>query len=430
MPEGPHRPRGRIERLPSRSYRVRVFSGYDPVTGRRNYLEEIVRFDQSDRQTRRAAEKMRVKLLSQLDERRNPRTKATVNQLLDRWLEVVEVERTTRAGYLGKIDKHIRPTIGKVQVARLDAEMIDSLYSQLRRCKEHCRGRAYVEHRTDGQHECDERCRSHECRPLSAGSIRVVHSILGGALKRALRWGWIATNPIVQAEPPSVPKPDPHPPSPDEAARIVNAAWDDPDWGALIWLAMVTGARRGEISGLRWGHLDLDLGVVTFYRSIAQLAGQSWEKDTKTHQRRRVSLDPETIEVLREQRLRCEARAEALGVEVPPDGFVFSLAPDCSEQRNPGGITQRYARLADRLGIDTHFHALRHYSATELISAGVDPRTVAGRLGHAGGGSTTLRVYSAWVAEADQRASSALATRMPARPRPHQTPAEEPTPDA
>jgi integrase len=175
---------------------------------------------------------------------------------------------------------------------------------------------------------------------------------------------------------------------------------------------MITGARRGELCGLRWQHVDLDAGVVTFERSIGQIAGQMWEKGTKTHQTRRVTVDSETVEILREHRQRCDERASSGGISVRPDGFVFSLTPDCSTQIRPDTITQRYGRLAKRLGIETNLHALRHYSATELIAAGVDPRTVAGRLGHAGGGSTTLRVYSAWVAEADQRAAAALAARM------------------
>jgi hypothetical protein len=74
--------------------------------------------------------------------------------------------------------------------------------------------------------------------------------------------------------------------------------------------------------------------------------------------------------------------------------------------------------MASRLGINTTLHNLRHYSATELIAAGVDVRTVAGRLGHGGGGTTTLRVYAAWVAEADQRAAHGLAARLPERPGP------------
>lgn len=72
--------------------------------------------------------------------------------------------------------------------------------------------------------------------------------------------------------------------------------------------------------------------------------------------------------------------------------------------------------MARKLEIKTALHKLRHYSATELIAAGVDVRTVAGRLGHSGG-ATTLRVYAAWNSEADQRAAAALSARMPARPK-------------
>ena len=101
-----------------------------------------------------------------------------------------------------------------------------------------------------------------------------------------------------------------------------------------------------------------------------------------------------------------------------PEAFVFSPIPDGSAFPRPDGMTQRYDRMAAVLGIETTFHKLRHYSATELIAAGVDVRTVAGRLGHAGGGTTTLRSYTAWVSEADQRAATGLGTRMPVRPDP------------
>lgn len=79
-------------------------------------------------------------------------------------------------------------------------------------------------------------------------------------------------------------------------------------------------------------------------------------------------------------------------------------------------MTQRYDRMVTRLGVKTTIHKLRHYSATELIAGGVDPRTVAGRLGPGGGGTTTLKAYSAWVSEADQRAAKGLGAGMPERP--------------
>jgi integrase len=97
-----------------------------------------------------------------------------------------------------------------------------------------------------------------------------------GVHPRGARWGWIAVSPIEQTEPPSVPRPNPSPPTAEEAAAILTEAWKDPDWGVLIWFAMTTGARRGEVCGLRWSHLDLDLGVAKFQASIGQIAGCRW----------------------------------------------------------------------------------------------------------------------------------------------------------
>ena len=145
--------------------------------------------------------------------------------------------------------------------------------------------------------------------------------------------------------------------------------------------------------------------------------GELGERDTKTHQQRRVVLDPETAAVLGDHHARAHARAVALGETLNPDAFVFSAEPYGQLPLNPDTVTQRYRRMATRLGINTTLKNLRHYTATELISGGVDVRTVAGRLGHGGGGATTLRVYAAWTSEADQRAARTVSGRMPARPR-------------
>jgi hypothetical protein len=163
-----------------------------------------------------------------------------VNQLLDRWLEVLDVEPSTRRGYVLKIDRHVRPVLGGLSVGRIDEEVLESFYAVLRRCRTRCGGRKFVEHRTERKHKCDGRCLPHACRGLAPSSIRQIHWILSGALSRAARWKWIAVNPAAEADKPALPHPDPQPPSAAEAARIVNAAWAaDPDWGAFVWLAMV-----------------------------------------------------------------------------------------------------------------------------------------------------------------------------------------------
>lgn len=415
---GRQRPRGNIEKLQNGSLRVRVYAGTDPVTKRPHYLRETV---PAGPRAEREAKRALSRLLNQVDEGRNPRTNATVNQLLKRYLDkYFEGEPSTRDQYRGYARKHIVPFIGDQPLGRVDGDILDSLYAELRRCRDHCTGRRRVDHRTARKHECDERCRTHECKPLGATAIRHIHYLLSGAYKRAVRWGWVAENPMTKVDPPASPAANPNPPSAEEAASILNEAWHDEDWGALLWLAMTTGARRGELCALRWRDVDTAAAVVSLKRAIAWDPDEHvwFEKDTKTHQQRRVALDPVTVEVLTEHQQRAKARAESVGVDLDGDAFVFSLEPDSSTWLVPSSVTQRYKRMVGRLGIDTTLHKLRHYSATELISSGVDVRTVAGRLGHGSGGMTTLRVYSAWVSEADQRASAALGERVPARPRP------------
>lgn len=140
------------------------------------------------------------------------------------------------------------------------------------------------------------------------------------------------------------------------------------------------------------------------------------EKQTKTHQIRRIALDETTAELLREHQIRCANCLGLLGLTLGSDEFVFSNRPDYSRWYDPDAVSQRFRGMCARLGIRSHLHALRHYAATELISAGVDVRTVAGRLGHGGGGTTTLRVYTAWVPESDKRAAEILAARIGAVP--------------
>jgi len=189
------------------------------------WLRETVAARETRRETEKEAEKVLTRLLNQVDERRSPKTEATVSQLIDRWLEVIDIEKKTRTGYVGKIEKHIRPTIGRLPVGRVKAETIEGLYAQLRRCRDHCRGKQFVQHRTEAEHVCDEhtarrkctksttgdpgapckwcdrRCGPHRCEPLAAGSIRVVHAILSGAFMRGVRWGATPT------PPPSTPPP-------------------------------------------------------------------------------------------------------------------------------------------------------------------------------------------------------------------------------
>jgi integrase len=209
---------------------------------------------------KRTAEATRKRLLNEVAERRSPRTKATVDQLLERYLDQFDGAPNTLTLYRGYVRNHISPFLGHLKVGQVDADILDSFYAELRRCRKHCSGRRQTEHRTPCPHDCDQRCRPHACRPLGRTTVRHMHFILSGAFKKAVRWRWISVSPIGQAEPPAAPTPNPEPPTPDEAARILNEAWRDPAWSGMLWVAMTTGARRGELCAIRRSSLNLDPG--------------------------------------------------------------------------------------------------------------------------------------------------------------------------
>src|SRR6266536_1926221 len=324
-----------------RTFQVRVYAGIDPLTNKDIYLTETAPDEKE-------AQRVLRRLLTQVDEQRHARTKATLSQALDSWLKVHEAETNTLSGYEANARRYIKPVLGEVAIGKVTTHMLEEVYAQLRRCRARCNGRPSIEHHAAGQHECRT----------------VQHK-----------------------------RPPGRPPASKEAARIIAAAWEqDDDWGTLVWLTMVTGMRRAELLALRWYDVDLDAAMLEIRRNYVRARRQGVEKDTKTHRMRRIALDSETVEVLRAHRDRYEAAARAVGVKPADDAFLFSYDPVHTRPCSPHGVSHRYSLMCERLGIDSHLHALRHYSATELLAAGVDLRTVAGRLGHAGGGTTTLRV--------------------------------------
>lgn len=404
------RSRGSIRAKGPNSFQVRVRAGTDPVTGKPLQLHGTATSEKE-------AEKLLTKLLHEADHERAAATKASLGYLLDRWLPQHDIDETTRATYESLIRNHIKPALGAIPLSRLTrhaAEIQEKFYVELRTCRSRCNGRVQVDHAVDASraHDCTESgCRPHVCRPLAASSVRQIHAVLSGAFAAAVRWGWLPFNPAETVRQPAKRRPQPHPPTPAEAARIVEVATaKSAEWGLYIWLSIVTGARRGELCALRWRHVDLESGQIEISRNF--VAGT--EKDTKTHQMRWVSIDPATVALLQAHRTECGQTLQLLGGQLSDSLFVFSATPDRSRPRDPSSMTRRYKRLTVDLNLDTHLHALRHYSATELLTAGVDLRTVAGRLGH-GDGTTTLRYYAAWVNRADQQAAAILSTQLQAK---------------
>lgn len=183
---GGRRPRGSIRRHRG-NLQVRVYAGLDPVTGKDSYLTETV---PAGPDAEKQAEKVRTKLLHQVDEQRAARTSASLDHAITEWPAVAELEVSTRIGYQSYISRYIRPALGKVPVRSLKVEQLDQFYASLRRCRARCSRSAHVEHQAEGTHDCAEvGCAPHVCRPLGASTVRQIHSIISAALSNAVRWG-------------------------------------------------------------------------------------------------------------------------------------------------------------------------------------------------------------------------------------------------
>ncbi len=305
----------------------------------------------------------------------------TVGDLLDIWLAHIEADRspTTMRKYRDLADRVVRPELGGIKPKVLTARHLDGLYTKL------------------------------TSKGNKATTVRRVHALIGAALHQAERWDMIDNNVARRASPPAVHQVRIQPPSPKEVRAIIAAAERlEPALASLLMLGALTGARRGELCALRWLDIDERERTLTIARSVYETVGGGWaEKGTKSHQIRTIGLDALAVAVLRKHRLMVDGLATELDLEVLSNGFVFSRSPIGAEPIRPDIVTKFTKRVAAAAGVDTHLHALRHFSATQAIAAGFDPTTVAGRLGHRDS-SITLRVYSHVLEGRDRDLAAAL----------------------
>jgi integrase len=368
---------GSIRRTGDRRWELRVSTGRDPVKGRYRYVSRTVTG------TRKEAEAALAALVIEVHRGSGGHTgtDVTVGELVEQWLDLRRdrLSLTTWEGYVGKARFRLIPALGRLSVRKLTVRDIDAFYRALAR---------------------DEK--------LAASTIRQIHNVLTGSLDQAVRWGWRTDNPARLATLPLVRQADIRPPAPADVMAAIERA--DQELAMFVRLSAVVGGRRGEVGALRWSNVNLSTGELSITKALVESRDRSiYEKDTKTHQARRIALDPATVDALQAWRAEVEARATPFGVKVRADGFVFSPELDGSKPWRPYHWTSAWRRLRDRVGIDptVRLHDLRHFTATRLLDAGVPVKTVSGRLGHARP-ATTLNVYAHFIPAADRVAADLM----------------------
>lgn len=350
-----------IERLPSGKYRAVVRHG-----GAKRASEAVP--------TKAEARMLEAKLKLEMGSQPSIREQHSVGEVVSGYLAdgAVRLSPATldfyRKGHAAMPD-----AFKQRPVTTVTPLVLDSLYAELR-------------HGGASEHKCQK-----------------VHRLLSASFNRAVRYGWLAANPCLQATKPKVSTREIEPPTPEQVRAIIAAAAEvNDDLEVCLRLAAATGARRGELVALTWS--DFVGERLTIRRSVVESDGRLIERRTKTGSKghRTIAVDADTLRAVDELRERqAELAAEH---ELPEPVYVFSFDAGVTPWR-PDYLSLAFGRLSKR---KVRLHDLRHYHATQLLSAGVPVATVSKRLGHTST-AITLNTYSHWLPEQDREAADVMA---------------------
>jgi integrase len=341
--------------------------------------------------TQKACQAAMNKLLVAVDQQSySAPTKASVREYLTKeWLPAVKatIKPSTYNSYAQHVECHVVPHIGTVKLQRLGGSQVNALYAKLADTG-----------RKDGK------------SGLSAMPIHHVHSCLHKACKDAVRWGHISRNPLDAADPPRKKRDGTREMRTwsKEQLKAFLVAMKEERLSPLWHLVAMTGMRRGEAIGLRWSDVDLENARLSVRRALIPINRDVVVSEPKTAKGRRViALDPGTVEVLKAQAARQldeQAQADDAWVET---GLVFTA--ENGTALDPESVS-RYFRQAVKKSLlsQIRLHDLRHTHATLALQAGIHPKVVSERLGHATI-SITLDTYSHAIPALQEEAAALIA---------------------
>ncbi|MEE8158707.1 MAG: site-specific integrase [Dehalococcoidia bacterium] len=333
-----------------------------------------------------AQQKLRV-LLSSLDKGLPIGTqKITFGEWLSKWMAehvVPNGRQTTVERYEGLIRKHIAPVLGRIELSKLSPSDIEALEAKL------------------------------TAEGMAPKGVELVHTVISGAYKYALRMEAAWRNPAKAVTPPKVTPKEVEPPEIAKVKEILALAEKEghPLFPCLYLIAY-TGLRRGEALGLRHQDLNLKGGVISIIQTVTRSLqlGVIIQPTKTSYSRRSVDLDDGTVAVLRAHLGDQVLHRMELGDVYEDNGLVFP--GPLGKPLNPMALTRAFRSYAKKLGLTSaKLHDLRHFHASVMLQNGESLLLVGRRLGHASI-ATTGDVYGHLLPGWQKEAANAFAKAM------------------
>ena len=318
--------------------------------------------------TKKEAERALAKALADVEDGTFTRPDmTTVAMHLRTWLAGLDRKPATLEAYRRVVESHLVPALGRLRLQYLTPPQIKAAYRALQ-----------------------------DDKGLSPTTVQLVHQVLSKALSDAVNDGLLAANPAAKVKAPARNTPEMHTWSREQASLFLRHV-DGERLFAMWRLFLTAGMRRGEVAALRWQDVDLDRASLSV-RQTGNIVGGVWTVGTPKGRKdasaksRRLSLDAGTVEALRRHRTRQLQERMAWGAAWQDYGLVF--VREDGSPLNPSTIGQQLTVRAKRAGLPhVRVHDLRHTYATLALEAGIHPKVVSERLGHANIG-ITLNLYS------------------------------------
>lgn len=385
--------------VPYTYWEARITTGFDPGTGRQKQRSF------SGKTQKEVREKMQAALAALNNHEYLEPTKLTVEEWLKVWEQeyLVGVKPFTKLNYTQHIRNNIIPALGNRKIQQLSGPDIQRFYNQLLR-----EGGKICCHDKDGNILKKDGKPVYESAPLSAKTVKNIHGVLHKALEKAVKLGYIRTNPADSCELGRVEKKEIRPLDSEDITRLMEAVQNHP-FRALFLTTLFTGMRRGEVCGLRWDCVDLEHGTITINKQLQNIPGQPGSYrlvSTKNGKGRTLKVSHFVVDLLCQQKAEQEKMRRLVGELWHNEGYVFCNA--VGEHLSPSTVYHNFKRIASDIGMpDARLHDLRHSYAVASLRAGDDIKTVQSNLGHHTA-SFTLDVYGHVTAQMQQASADRM----------------------